>query len=168
MDKIELKLDEALNEVQSNVGTSTDVLLNTDYSLEVAKEKTIEILTSFARLLQQGQTEITPFVIGMTNGVPIVQQLTVNEDGSLSLPEMKVNAPEDLKRKSKLVRRILKGITPVLQAEIENITYVALMRKDEQKLNETLISLKESKVTPRLENRAGCIWVIVGQYEFVI
>lgn len=150
------------------LGTSTEAIVNTDFSVAVRKEKSIEILNRMLRSIMEGDGNIRPFVIGSKDGNIVVEECIVKEDGSVELPDIKVNTPEDIREKSKFIRRILKEISPVLKAEIENVTYVALMRKDSYKLNSMLKGLKDKKIKPRLENRAGCIWLVVGEEEFVL
>lgn len=72
--------------------------------------------------------------------------------------------------KSKFVRKILKDIAPILRAEIENVTYLALMRKDAKKLEGMMRALrnKKKKTRVKVENRAGCIWLIIDEFEIVI
>ncbi len=159
------------NEDKETLGTSTEALINSDFSLSVRKEKSVEILTRMMKSISEGNPNITPFVIASVEGNLIVEECIVNDDGTIQLPELKVNTQDELKAKSKFVRKILKEISPILKAEIENVTYVALMRKDSNKLKKMMKELKNpktSKTPVKLENRAGCIWLIVGDEEFVL
>ena len=155
---------------EAPIGESTEALVNTDFSVAVRKEKAEEILMEMISKISQGkEQEIKPFVIACKDGKLIVEKCIVNEeDGSISLPEIKMNSKSDIEQKSKFVRRIMKDVSPILKADIENVTYVALMRKDEKKLMELFKHLKKGKSKPRLQNRAGCIWLIIDDFEFII
>ncbi|MFA6066855.1 MAG: hypothetical protein WC707_06765 [Candidatus Babeliaceae bacterium] len=155
-----------LPDAMSNVGTSTDVLVNTATNPETRREKAVEIITNMMKSIANNK-DVKPFVIAAQDGVITIEECIVGESGMLELPEIKMNTPNDIKLKSRAVRRILKQITPVLQSEIGNITYVALMRKDWAKLHEITLRLKK-KPKMKLENRAGCIFLIIDEFEFVI
>lgn len=149
-------------------GNSTEAIVNTDFSINVQKERTIEIMGSLLKSISEGNVDsIKPMVIAVKDGNLIVENCKVDDEGNISLPEIKVNSKKDIAKKSKYVRRIVKEITPVLHAEIENVSFIALMRKDTDKLDEILSELQKG-TKPRLENRVGCIWLIVGDYEFVL
>jgi len=149
-------------------GTSTEALINTNFSVAGQKEKGIELLGSFVNLMSSGDiNKIQPMIIAVKDGQLIVEKVIVDEHGKISLPELTLNTREDLDKKSKFVRKILKTISPVLQAEIDNVTYVALMRKDQEKL-QNMFEAIQTGTKPKLENRLGCIWLIVGDYEIVL
>src|SRR5690606_27546049 len=101
------------------------------------------------------------------DGNLIVEKCTVDENGKISIPEISVNTADDIKAKSKFVRKIMKEISPVLHADIDNVTYTALMRKDSEKLQKMMLQVK-SGTKAKLENRVGCIWLVIGDYEVVI
>lgn len=149
-------------------GNSQEAIVNTNFNVAVGKEKLIEMFGSLVAKIQTGNLDgITPMVIGVKDGNIVAENCIVDENGNISLPDIKVNSKQDVAAKSKFVRRILKEISPVLHADIDNVTYVALMRKDAEKLNEMMISIKNG-AKAKLENRVGCIWLIVGDYEIVI
>lgn len=149
-------------------GNSQNAIINTNFNLSVGKEKVVEIFGSLLQKLQSGNIDtITPFVIGVKDGNLVVENCKVDENGKISLPEIKVNSKSDIEEKSKFVRKILKEISPVLHADIDNVAYVALMRKDADKLQNMFIEIKNG-AKAKLENRVGCIWLIVGDYEVVI
>lgn len=100
------------------LGTSTEAIVNGDFSIAVRKEKGAEILNRMLRTIIEGDGNIKPFVIGSKDGNIVVEECIVKEDGSIELPEIKVNTKQDIRDKSKFVRRILKEISPVLKAEI--------------------------------------------------
>jgi hypothetical protein len=81
-----------------------------------------------------------------------------------------MNSKRDIEIKSKFIRKIMKDISPILRAEIENVTYVALMRKDSEKLEGMMRALKnkKKKTKVKIENRAGCIWLIIEDFEVVL
>lgn len=150
------------------MGNSTEALVNTSFSAEVRKEKAVEILSSMMKNVSEGTIDkIKPFIIASNDGKLIVEECVVNEQGEITLPEIKVNTQDDIKRKSKFVKRIVNQISPVLHADIDNVTYIALMRKDEEKLTKMLNELNKGK-KPKLENRVGCIYLVIGDYEIVI
>ena len=149
-------------------GVSTEALVESDFSIHTRKEKSVEILQGMMQKLISGNSDITPFVIGSVDGNIVAEECEINDDGSIQLPEITVNTPMDLKNKSKVVRRIVDKIAPVLKAEIESVTYIALMRKDAKKLADIMEALKDEGIPVKVENRAGCIWLIIGGYEFVI
>lgn len=157
------------NEDKPPLGTSTEAIVNSEFSVSVRKEKSIELLTNMITKVSNGD-DVVPFVIACKNGKIIAEQCIVNPDGSIALPDIRVNTKQDINSKSKFVRKILKEISPVLKAEIENVTYVALMRKDADKLESMMLALrnkgKNTKV--KIENRAGCIWLIVDEFQVVI
>lgn len=150
-----------MEEQQSPDGKSTEVLINTDFSLAVQKEKSIELLKNMLNSIATGE-DIVPFVIGVKHGLPIALECKVNEDGSISLPEMKITTRQELKQKTRTVNKILKQIAPVLRAQIEGVTYVALMRKDVDKLNKIMHALREGK-SVKIKNNAGCIFLVIDE-----
>jgi len=149
-------------------GNSQEAIVNTNFNVAVGKEKLIEMFGSLVAKLQTGNLDgITPMVIGVKDGNIVAENCIVDENGNISLPDIKVNSKQDVATKSKFVRKILKEISPILHADIDNVTYVALMRKDAEKLQNMMIELKNG-AKAKLENRVGCIWLIVGDYEMVI
>lgn len=148
-------------------GNSKEAIVKGQFNVEVQKEKSIEYLTTLISQLAKGSNDIEPIVIGTKDGKIIVEKCIVDEFGSISLPELKLNSKQDIENKSKFVRKILKKISPVIHSEIDNVTFIALMRKDLDKLNLMLEQINKG-VTPKLENRVGCIWLIVGELEFII
>lgn len=155
-------------DTEKNKGNSTDAIVNTNFNVAAQKEKVIEL---FGSMLQKMQTvnldSLQPMVIGVKDGTIIVENCIVDADGKISLPEIRVNTKEDIQKKSKFVRKILKEISPVLHADIDNVAYVALMRKDAEKLQNMMIEVKNG-TKAKLENRVGCIWLVVGDYEIVL
>lgn len=149
------------------LGTSSEAIIESDFSVHANKEKSMEILMNMINQINSGG-DVTPFIIGVKDGKPMVQELKVEEDGTLVLPKIKMNSRDEVASKSRAVRRILKQIAPILKAEIENVTYVALMRKDTDKLREIMSNLKKKKSNIKIENRIGCIWLIIDEFEFVI
>lgn len=150
------------------LGNSKEVIVSGDFSAAVRKERSMELLNKMTKALLSGDGNFVPFVIASKDGEVIAEELIVNPDGTVQLPELKLNTKEDIEQKSKFIRKILKEISPVLRAEIENVTYIALMRKDSKKLEKIMRMAKDKKIKPRLENRAGCIWLVVGDEEVVI
>lgn len=149
-------------------GTSTEALINTQFSAASKKERMIEVLGSFMKNFSTGSlNDIKPILIGCKDGEIIIEECTIDKDGNLNLPQIRVNTKADLEKKSKFVRRILSEITTVLHSEIDSVTFIALMRKDTNKLEEMLRELKKGSGV-KLENRVGCIWLIVGDYEVVL
>lgn len=161
------KNDNETHEEGSPLGTSSEALSNVDFSFSASKEKSIELLNGMIKDMMLGK-DVQPFIIGAKNGIPVVQQLEIDEDGMLILPKIQVRNKEDILAKSKVVKRILEHIAPVLKAEIENVTYVALMRKDVDKLKDIMVNVGTKNLPVKVENRVGCIWLIIGDYEFVI
>ena len=153
---------------ETPLGNSKEVIVHGDFSKAVQKERSLELLNKLMKTILEGDGNITPFVIGMKDGQIVAEECIVAPDGTIQLPELKVNTKEDIEQKSKFIRKILKEISPVLKAEIENVTYIALMRKDSKKLEKIMRMAKDKKIKPRLENRAGCIWLVVGDEEVVI
>lgn len=156
-----------LNDLSNDIGTSKDVLISGDINPAVRREKSIEILMDTMKKITNGE-DIVPVVIGSIDGKIVVEECNVDQSGNISLPQLKTLSEEELKEKSKFVRRILTKISPVLQAEIENVTYVALMRKDKDKLDKVMKALKKPNTKVKVENKAGCIWLTIDDYSFVI
>jgi hypothetical protein len=161
------KKNNKLEKDKTPLGTSSDAITNVDFSFSASKEKSIELLNGMIKDMMSGK-DVQPFIIGAKNGLPVVQQLEIDEDGFLILPKIQVRNKEDILAKSKTVKRILEHIAPVLKAEIENVTYVALMRKDVTKLKEIMLNVRDKSLPVKVENRVGCIWLVIGDYEFVI
>ncbi len=162
-----INLDE-LQDYKSTKGTSTDALLNTQFNPASKKEKMVELLGSLMSNVASGKyNDIKPILIGCKDGEIIIEECTVDANGNLNLPKVKVNTKDDLTKKSKFVRRILAEITTVLHADIDSVTFIALMRKDTEKLESMMKELKGG-TTAKLENRVGCIWLIIGEYEVVL
>ncbi len=159
-----------IKQVKGVMGTSTEAIVNPDLSPAVKREKALEMLTEFVKIVSQGTGDVKPFVLAYQGGNLIAQECTVDENGILGLPEIKMNTKRDIEVKSKFVRKILKDISPVLRAEIENVTYVALMRKDADKLQGMMTALrnKKKKTKVKVENRAGCIWLIIDEFEVIL
>lgn len=151
-------------------GDSTKALR--ENSPELAAEQSKEAIVSLMNNIMQNK-EVDPFIIAINNGKPLIIKCKRAADGTIIIPELKLITDEDLENKSKAVRRIIDRITPVLQADIENVTYMALMRKDSDTLTEVMQQLtnpdpNKPKPQPRLQNRLGCIWLIIGDHEFII
>jgi len=148
------------------LGNSTEALL--ENGEEKRYEKAMEILNEYMHSMATGE-DIEPIIIARQNGKLFVERCEKDEAGNLTLPQIETLTHADLRRKNKLVKRIVQKIAPRLLADIENVTFIALMRKDENKLVQALKSI--NKCAPekiRIENRLGCIWVVVGNYEFVL
>jgi len=128
------------------------------------------MLNGFVQVVSQGKGDVKPFILAYQDGNLIAQECIVNENGTLGLPDIKMNTKQDIETKSKFVRKILKDISPVLRAEIENVTYVALMRKDADKLEGMMRALrnKKKKTKVKVENRAGCIWLVIDEFEVIL
>ncbi|MFN8359327.1 MAG: hypothetical protein U0264_05370 [Candidatus Kapaibacterium sp.] len=149
-------------------GKSTEALVSPQSSAAVNKERLIESLAPLLNNIMNGDLDkIQPMVIGVKDGQIIAENCIVDKDGHISLPEISVNTKDDLEKKSKFIRRILTKITPVLHTDIENVTFIALMRKDTAKLKKMMDALQKGE-TPKLQNRVGCIWLVVGDFEVVL
>lgn len=147
---------------------STDVLINPHTNSSVRSERLVEVLGSLVQKVMSGNLDgINPMVIGVKDGKMIVEDCLVDKEGNVSLPPIRVNSIQDIKLKSKFVRKLLSVITPVLHADIENVTFMALMRKDSDKLKQMMDELSNG-VQPKLENRVGCIWLVIGNYEVIL
>jgi len=159
-----------IKQVKGVMGNSTEAIINSNFSLMVSKEKATEMLMSLVTAVSEGKGDVKPFVLAVKDGNILAQECTVDEHGIIGLPDIKMNSKRDIEMKSKFVRKILKEITPVLRAEIENVTYVALMRKDADKLEGMMTALKtkKKKTKVRVENRAGCIWLIIDEFEVIL
>lgn len=154
--------------MNENKGNSVDAIVNTNFSVAVQKERVIEVFGSLLQKMQSGNLDsLQPMVIGVKDGNIIVENCKVDENGNISLPDIKVNTKKDIEQKSKFIRKILKEISPVLHADIDNVAYVALMRKDADKLQNMMLEVKQG-TKAKLENRVGCIWLVVGDYEIVL
>jgi uncharacterized Zn finger protein (UPF0148 family) len=159
-----------IKEIKGVMGNSKEAIVGADFSLATSKERAIEMLTKMTQSLINGDGNIKPFILASKDGNILCQECEVDEDGLIKLPEIKVNSKRDIETKSKFVRKILKEINPVLKAEIENVTYVALMRKDAKKLEGMMRALRDKKKNTKIkvENRAGCIWLIIDEFEVVL
>lgn len=144
---------------------TSEILISNDHP-ELKKERMLEAVMKMVKELQTGQ-DVTPVVIGRINNEAVVIPLEVGEDGNYRIPEIKTTPKIDLQVKSKLVNRIVEKVSPVIKAQIDGVTYMALMRKDMDLLKAMLEGVN-SNAPIRIENRVGCIWLIVGETEFVI
>jgi hypothetical protein len=159
-----------IKEIKGVMGNSTEAIVNPSLSPIVSKELAIEMLSNLTRSIIDGKGDVKPFILACKDGQILAQECTVDENGIIGLPDIKMNSKRDIEIKSKFVRKIMEGISPILRAEIENVTYVALMRKDAKKLEGMMRALKEKKKKTkiRVENRAGCIWLIIDEFEVVL
>jgi hypothetical protein len=152
-------------------GRSIEAILNNQQNPEAKKEEAVEVIYKMLQSIVEGK-DIVPFILGVENGKPIAQRCEVNEQGILVLPEMKLQTASDIKKKQTVVTRILEKIKPVLHADIDNVTFIALMRKDEEKLRKVMEALKKKKGKASLKNRVGCIWLVIetedGTEEFLL
>jgi hypothetical protein len=159
-----------IKQVKGVMGNSREAIVNQSLSPIVSKESAIEMLTNLARSITDGKGDVKPFLLACKDGQILAQECTVDEDGIIGLPNIKMNSKRDIEMKSKFVRKIMKDIEPVLRAEIGSVTYVALMRKDSNKLESMMRALKnkKKKTKVKVENRAGCIWLIIEDFEVVL
>ena len=159
-----------IKQVKGVMGNSSEAIINSNFSLAVSREKATEMLMSIVKSVSEGKGDVKPFVLAVMDGNILAQECAVDENGIIGLPDIKMNSKKDIEMKSKFVRKILKEITPVLRAEIENVTYVALMRKDADRLEGMMTALKtkKKKTKVRVENRAGCIWLIIDEFEVIL
>jgi len=142
-----------IKEIKGVMGNSKEAIVNTALSLATSKERAIEMLAQMTKSLISGDGNIKPFLLASKDGDILCQECEVDDDGVIKLPEIKVNSKRDIEAKSKFVRKILKEINPVLKAEIENVTYVALMRKDAKKLEGMMRALREKKKKDKNKSR---------------
>lgn len=159
-----------IKEIKGVMGNSIEAIVNSNLSMAVSKEKALEFLTQLTQSLLDGNKDIKPFILAVKDGNVLAQECDVDEDGVIKIPDIKMNSKKDIEAKSKFVRKILKEISPVLKAEIENVTYVALMRKDAEKLEGMMRALRDKKKNTKIkvENRAGCIWLVIDEFEVIL
>lgn len=131
-------------------------------------EQTKESISKLMSEIIAGKKDISPYIITVINNKPIIQKLHIDGNGKIQIPDLLYPTKTDIDRKKKIVRAILDKITPVLHADIENVTYTALLRKDEVDLIKCIEELENKEQKPRLQNRVGCIFLIVGDYEFML
>lgn len=101
-------------------------------------------------------------VLGKDNGKMVIEQLEI-KDGAWQLPELKHISLDDIQEKEKLARKISKQVNPVLKRDIQNVTYVALLRKPLKTLQRLRDKLALGKIRRRtkITNRVGCIFLEV-------
>lgn len=135
-------------------------------NIPARQEKTIEQLNGFLTSIAKGN-DCDPFILGIVDGKPMVEKLIRKKDGTFVLPQLGYLSDEDVKKKNKVVKAILKKIEPTLIADIGKVTYVALMRKDAEDLRQIVEGLAKNKDI-KLKNKAGCIYLCIGDKEMVI
>lgn len=137
---------------------------------EILHEQGIELLSTAFNQFAKGE-EIEPIVLGSVNGVMVVKRAAKDANGNYTFPTLggTLSASERL-RKKEIVAKIMERITPVLQAQIADVTYIALQRKDIALLEDIESIIEESNSeNVKLVNRLGCIFVQFGNgQEFVI
>lgn len=149
-------------------GCSTAALRSNNAPANLA-EMSLESLIDFSNKLMKGE-DISPHVIQVSDGKPVLVKLEADENGIFQLPEIRQISDQEFATKKKLVKKIIEHIGPTIKADIESITYIALLRKDESKLRDIVEKFKgPDKPKYKLENRVGCIWIVFEDgWEFVI
>lgn len=130
----------------------------------ILKERGIEAVRTMMDRISTDQ-DFNPIVIGKVDGEMLVMPLE-NKNGKYTLPNLKAVSEKEFKKKEKMARKIVKKIHPVLQRDIGNITFIAMLRKPLPQLKR--IYKKINNENTKLANRIGCIFLEVEEESIQI
>ena len=144
-------------------GENKDIILD-PANKHIQKEKSIEAIRTMMDRSSTDQ-DFDPIIIGKINGEMLAMPLE-SKGGKYTLPDIKGVSEKDFKKKEKIARKIVKKIHPILQRDIGNVTFIAMLRKPLSQLKK--IYKKIDKDNSKLTNRVGCIFLEVEEESIQI
>ena len=132
-----------------------------------ALEPVLEFNTQKAINLKQmidsiGRNEdFRPIVFGKNKGEFFVFNLE-EKNGKYIIPKIEANTQEDNEIKEELSKQIMKKIRKTLKRDIQEVTKIALLRKEIKELKDFNDELRKKEFKPKLTNRVGSIFLDIG------
>ena len=133
-------------------------------SKQIQRERAIEAMRDMMDRLSTDR-DFDPIIIGKINGEMLAMPLE-SKGGKYTLPDLKIVSEKDFKKKEKIAKKIVKKIHPILQRDIGNVTFVAMLRKPLPQLNRIYKKIKKNNT--KLANRIGCIFLEVEEESIQI
>ncbi len=160
-DELQPKNSDALKEAAPRGETYWTPNITTEAQQRaLAAEQVMERMRGVFDKIGKGE-DFEPIVFGRQDGQTIMLACTRNPDGSLQLPNLTPPDKKEAKERDRLARKIADTLDKPARKQIGDVIRIALLRKTPEQLKKILGALKKDP-KPQLRNRAGCIWLEVG------